>query len=68
LDPVHPPEFEWQAFNSRSRTNSWRLSPSAKDIDAEIVVELRRLLSRGKKPKADEFIRVLTAPPGGEVK
>jgi preprotein translocase subunit Sss1 len=39
-----------------------------KDVDAQTVVELRQLLSRGKKPKADEFIRVFTAPPGGEVK
>lgn len=39
-----------------------------RDIDADIVAELRQLLSRGKKPKPDEFLRVFTAPPGGEVK
>ncbi len=39
-----------------------------KEIDADKVVELRALLARGKKPKADEFIRVFSAPPGGEVK
>jgi hypothetical protein len=39
-----------------------------KDIDADVVVELRQLLSWGKKSKPDEFIRVFTAPPGGEVK
>lgn len=38
------------------------------EIDAEKVVELRQLLSRGKKPKAEEFMRVFTAPPGGEIK
>jgi hypothetical protein len=39
-----------------------------KEIDADKVVELRALLCRGKRPKADEFIRVFSAPPGGEVK
>jgi hypothetical protein len=39
-----------------------------KEVDADKVLELRALLSRGKKPKADEFIRVFTAPRGGEVK
>ena len=39
-----------------------------KDIDADTAVELRKLLSRGKNPKADEFIGIFTAPPGGEVK
>jgi hypothetical protein len=38
------------------------------EIDADKVAELRQLLSRGKKPKADGFIRVFTAPPGGEIK
>jgi hypothetical protein len=38
------------------------------EIDPAKVVELRALLARGKKPKADEFIRVFTAPRGGEVK
>ena len=38
------------------------------DIDAEKIDQLRQLLTRGKKPKADEFIRVFTAPAGGEVK
>lgn len=39
-----------------------------KDVGAEEIAQLRQLLTRGKKPKADEFIRVFTAPAGGEVK
>lgn len=39
-----------------------------KEVDADKVVELRKLLDRGKKPKAEEFIHVFTAPPGGEIK
>ena len=38
------------------------------DVDATKIVELRQLISRSKKPKADEFIRIFTAPPGGEIK
>jgi hypothetical protein len=38
------------------------------EVDADKVVELRKLLDRGKKPKAEEFIQVFTAPPGGEIK
>ncbi|MES0076594.1 hypothetical protein [Mesorhizobium sp. M0058] len=38
------------------------------EVDADKVAELQQLLSRGKKSKADEFIRVFTAPPGGEIK
>lgn len=38
------------------------------EVDADKVTELRQLLSRDKKPKVDEFIRVFTAPPGGEIK
>ncbi len=37
-------------------------------VDAEKINQLRQLLTRGKKPKADEFVRVFTAPAGGEVK
>lgn len=38
------------------------------DVGAEKIDQLRQLLARGKKPKADEFIRVFTAPAGGEIK
>ena len=40
----------------------------SKDVDAEKIAQLRQLLTRGKKPKADDLIRVFTAPVGGEVK
>lgn len=40
----------------------------SKDVDEEKQAQLRQLLTRGKKPKADEFIRVFSAPIGGEVK
>ena len=38
------------------------------NVDAEKIDQLRQLLTRGKKPKADEFFRIFTAPAGGEIK
>jgi hypothetical protein len=38
------------------------------DIDAAQVDELRALLGRGKRPKAEDFIQVFTMPRGGVVK
>lgn len=32
------------------------------EVDADKIVELRQLLSRGKRPKADEFIRGFHRP------
>ena len=40
----------------------------SKEVDPDKIEQLRELLARGKKPKADDFIRVFTAPRGGEVK
>jgi hypothetical protein len=37
-------------------------------VDAHKVDELRALLIRGKKAKADDFVRIFVTPPGGEVK
>ena len=39
-----------------------------KDLDTDQIEQLRQLLMRGKKPKADEFIRVFTMRAGGGVK
>lgn len=39
-----------------------------KNLDTDKIEQLRQLLMRGKKPKADEFIRIFTMPVGGEVK
>lgn len=38
------------------------------DVDAAQVGELRSLLERGKRPKAEDFMQVFTMPRGGEVK
>lgn len=39
-----------------------------KSLDADKVEQVRQLLARGKKPKAEEFVRIFTMPAGGEVK
>lgn len=37
------------------------------DVDAEKVEQLRKLLADGKKPKADDFVKIFAAPAGGDV-
>ena len=39
-----------------------------KGLDAEKIEQLRKLLVDSKKPKAEDFIRIFTAPAGGDVK
>lgn len=37
-------------------------------VDASKIEQLRKLLADGKKPKADDFVKIFTLPAGGEVK
>jgi hypothetical protein len=39
-----------------------------KELDAEKIEQLRKLLADSKKSKAEDFIKVFTAPAGGDVK
>jgi hypothetical protein len=39
-----------------------------KALDAEKIEQLRKLLADGKKPKADDFVKIFTTPAGGDVK
>jgi hypothetical protein len=39
-----------------------------KNIDAEKIEQLRKLLADGKKPKADDFVKSFVNPTGGDVK
>jgi hypothetical protein len=39
-----------------------------KDVDAEKIKQLRELLADGKKPKADDFVKIFTGSTGGDVK
>lgn len=39
-----------------------------KDVDPAKVEELRILLADGKKPKADDFMRIFSLPAGADVK
>ena len=39
-----------------------------KEVDPEKIEQIRKLLADGKKPKADDFVKIFTAPIGGEVK
>lgn len=41
---------------------------AGKDVDAEKIKQLRELLAHGKKPKADDFVKVFTGSTGGDVK
>ena len=40
----------------------------SKDVDAAKIDQLRTLLADGKKPKADDFIRIFSLPAGGDLK
>ena len=37
-------------------------------IDAAKIEQLRALLAQGKKPRADEFVRIFSLPIGGDLK
>lgn len=39
-----------------------------KALDAEKIEQLRKLLVDGRKPKADEFVKIFTAAGEGDVK
>lgn len=40
----------------------------SKDVDAGKIEQLKRLLADTKKLKADDFVKVFSAPAGGDVK
>jgi hypothetical protein len=40
----------------------------SKDVDAEKLAQLRALFAGGKKPKADEFLKIFSLPAGGDLK
>ncbi len=40
----------------------------SKDIDAGKIEQLKKLLADTKKLKADDFVKVFSAPAGGDVK
>jgi preprotein translocase subunit Sss1 len=38
------------------------------EIDSEKIDQIRKILMRDKRPKPEEFVRIFTAPIGGEIK
>jgi len=40
----------------------------SKDFDAEKIEQLRTLLASNKKPKGDDFVKIFSAPAGGDIK
>jgi hypothetical protein len=40
----------------------------SKSMEPERIEQLRILLSEGKKAKADEFVKIFSAPVGGDLK
>jgi hypothetical protein len=40
----------------------------SKDVDAGKIEQLKKLLADTKKLKADDFVKVFSAPAGGDVK
>jgi hypothetical protein len=40
----------------------------SKDVDMDKIEQIQKLLENGKKPKADDFVRIFSIPVGGEVK
>jgi hypothetical protein len=41
---------------------------NSKDVDAAKIDQLRSLLADGKKPKAEDFVRIFSLPAGGDLK
>ena len=41
---------------------------NAKEVDAAKIDQLRSLLADGKKPKAEDFVRIFSLPAGGDLK
>jgi hypothetical protein len=39
-----------------------------KGLDENKIEQVRKLLADSKKPKSDDFIKIFTAPAGGDVK
>lgn len=39
-----------------------------KEVDSDKIKEIRKLLSDERKIKADDFVKIFSAPVGGEVK
>ncbi len=40
----------------------------SKAVDAEKIEQLKKLLGDGKKPKADDFVKVFSLPAGCDIK
>jgi hypothetical protein len=40
----------------------------SKDLHSETIDQLRVLMAAGKKPKADEIVKVFQHPGGGDIK
>jgi hypothetical protein len=40
----------------------------AKSVDAEKIDQLQTLLAGGKRPKAEDFVKIFVLPAGGDVK
>ena len=40
----------------------------SKDVDAEKIDQLRKLLADSKKLKVDEFVKIFSLPAGGDLK
>jgi hypothetical protein len=40
----------------------------SKEVDAAKIDQLRSLLADGKKPKAEDFVRIFSLPAGGDLK
>jgi hypothetical protein len=39
----------------------------SKEVESEKIEKIRKLLEDGKKPKAEDFIKIFSAPAGGDV-
>jgi hypothetical protein len=40
----------------------------SKDVDADKIDQIRTLLANSRKPKADDFVKIFTLFPGGDLK
>jgi hypothetical protein len=51
-------ETLWRRLNRQSRRSFLTTLAEGKDVDAEKIKQLREQLVGGKKPKADDFVKI----------
>ena len=71
VDWLSNPPGKRRRYGDASTDNRGEVSydlAEGKDLDAEKIKQLRELLAHGKKPKADDFVKIFAGSIGGDIK